>query len=266
MVNFFNFGSGKPVLWLHGLLGNALNLSSIAKGIDGNHFLLDARNHGRSFHQPGMTYKILSDDLFRFMDKHNIPRASVIGHSMGGKTAMYACCTRPERFEKVCILDVAPISYTFMMNQRFPELRQYLEYMKSLHLEGKSRKQIEKEIDDHFHDHHITALLSSNMKMEKEDHYIWRIGLDNLLQGLDDIAGWVNPDGRFTGEVLALSGGNSKHTIRNPLLTDKIKLIDFYTQIMPNTRIQSVVGAGHFLHAEKPKEVQNKIKEFLTGS
>lgn len=143
----------------------------MAKGCEGNHYLLDARNHGKSFHESGMSYRVLSKDLLDFMDKHKIEKASVVGHSMGGKTAMYASCIHPDRFEKICIIDVAPVAYGNLMTTYYAELRRYLEYMRVMSLDGKSRKELEAEFQREFNEPHITALLSSNMRLDNLNQY-----------------------------------------------------------------------------------------------
>lgn len=103
------------------------------------------------------------------MDYHKIEKARAVGFSMGAKTIMYAACTEPERFEKVLIIETAPVSFG-----NLPELGLYLEFMKELNLKGKTKKQLEKEIKLRFTDpsqRHVPALMLSLMKLEEPNHY-----------------------------------------------------------------------------------------------
>ena len=261
MLHSFNFGKGKPILWLHGFLGNALNFKSLAKSIEGEHYLLDARNHGRSFHDWDMSYKAMAEDLFRFLDQYAIEKCSVIGHSMGGKTATWAACKEPQRFESVCLLDIAPIDFREALDTHYQELRSILNFMKHLDL-NQPRPQIEKYSYLHFDDPMHVALILSNLRAVAHNTYEWRVDIDNLEQGLETVADWPSVSEKFEGPCIALCGSNSTHTCKSPLLKD-LALKSFFTQHFPRVEVRVIEETGHFLHIEKPREVSLQISNFL---
>ncbi|MES1194890.1 MAG: alpha/beta fold hydrolase, partial [Opitutus sp.] len=107
-------GAGRPpMIVLHGLLGSSRNWLSTGRDLARHFhvFALDARNHGKSPHAPGMTYEAMMDDLTGWMDAQGLARATIVGHSMGGKTAMLLACRHPERVERLVVVDIAPKDY-----------------------------------------------------------------------------------------------------------------------------------------------------------
>ncbi|MES2621163.1 MAG: alpha/beta fold hydrolase, partial [Bacteroidota bacterium] len=112
-LNYKVFGEGFPVVILHGLLGSLDNWQTIAKKIAERFqvFIVDQRNHGRSPHSNEFSYELLSSDLLVFFDQHHIPKAHLIGHSMGGKTAMKFALDHSDKVEKLIVVDVAPVGY-----------------------------------------------------------------------------------------------------------------------------------------------------------
>ena len=230
MLNYYSFGSGKAYIWLHGFLGNCLNLSSLARTIEGTHYLLDARNHGKSFHAPKMDFKTQSGDILTFMNTLKIEKASIIGHSMGGKTAMAFACNSSNRVEKLCVLDIAPLSYKNILDKYYGNIRQYLNFIKNLDIKHKNRKEIEALCEKEFNDIRISSLITSNL-IVKDGNLEWRLGVDNLIEGLENVGGWDEPFSGFDGDVLAIAGGKSLHTCKSPLLTNGMELKDFYSKL-----------------------------------
>src|SRR5262245_54058234 len=109
-------GAGKPpMLLLHGLLGSSRNWLSTGRDLAKYHHVmaLDARNHGKSAHAPEMTYDVMVADTLKWMDEQNLAKATIVGHSMGGKTAMLLACRHPERVERLVVVDIAPKDYSW---------------------------------------------------------------------------------------------------------------------------------------------------------
>ncbi|CAG9326549.1 unnamed protein product [Blepharisma stoltei] len=258
--HFFHFGTGDPIIWLHGFLGNGLNISGLARGIHGSHYLLDARNHGRSFHSLGMGYDLLAKDLFEFMDLHEIKYASIVGYSMGAKTAIYASGLQPWRFNKVVVIDAAPVDYTNILTSHYENLYSYLYFMKDLKLEGKHRKEYEEEIDKKFKNPIITSLISSNLRMNGANSFEWRVNVDYLIEGLKEIPKWEENDRSFDGPAMAIVGEKSRHTCEFPGIDVK----DLYSKYLPELQIEVILGTGHYLYIEKSKEVQEALSDFLS--
>lgn len=263
MLNCFKFGVGKPHIWLHGLLGNCLNLSPLARSQEGEHFLLDARNHGSSFHQTGMDYKSQAEDVLKFMDKKNINKAVILGHSMGGKTACALALMYPERVSGLCLMDIAPVSYLQVMDQYYGYIKQYLNFIKETDVTNKTRKEVEKLSLDRFQDPRISQLIGSNLK-QTETRLEWRIGVDEIFQGIHEI-GHCDFNGEYCGPTLAIAGINSIHTVKSPLIPEGQELKSLYSEYFPNISIDVVPDAGHFIHVDNPAYVKNSIKKFLSS-
>lgn len=262
MLNSFKIGSGKPHIWLHGLLGNCLNLSPLARTQAGSHHLLDARNHGSSFHRSKMDFKTLAEDVISYMDTNQINKAVMLGHSMGGKTAMALALLFPERVEGICVLDIAPVSYLTVMEQYYGYVRQYLSFIKTTNVDGLTRKEVEKKIQERFEDIKITQLIASNLKQDGEG-FSWRIGVDELYDGISDVGGWEF-EGKFEGPAHAIVGVNSIHTAKSPLVPKDGSLSSLYTKYFPNITIDIIQNAGHFLHVENPEPVKQSLSKYLS--
>lgn len=264
MLNHFCSGSGKEYIWLHGLLGNCLNLSPLSKVLQGKHYFLDARNHGNSFHAKGMDYKTQANDVLSFMDAQNIRKATIMGHSMGAKTAMTIACIDPNRVEKLCIMDVAPIKYSDVMNKYYGHIKRYLNFIKFAEIQGKTRKEIEALCRAQFDDVGVVNLISSNLK-GSDRNFAWRVGIDYIIDGVHDIGGWEDPSGIYEGPVVAIAGGLSIHTTRSPLLKENQNVLDFYIKLFPNTVLEILKDTGHFIHVESPSLTKAAISKHFNS-
>ena len=104
-------GSGKPFVILHGFLGMGDNWKTLANQFAELGYamhLVDQRNHGRSFHSDTFNYEVLAEDLMAYCQEHNLKDIVLLGHSMGGKTAMLFAMRYPELISKLIIADIAP--------------------------------------------------------------------------------------------------------------------------------------------------------------
>ena len=149
-------GEGEPFIILHGFLGMSDNWRTLGRRFAEEGFqmhLVDQRNHGRSFHDNGFSYQLMAEDLLTYMDIHNIPEGIVLGHSMGGKTAMEFATTNAERLNKLIVADIGPKSY--------PEHHQYI--LKALSM-----------VD-------FDAVNDRNKASEVLSQYIPEIGIRNFL-------------------------------------------------------------------------------------
>ena len=130
MLAYAEYGSGPPVILLHGLLGSKANMTGVARALASRFrtYVVDLRNHGDSFHHSTMSYGTMAADLGGFMDDLDLDGASIVGHSMGGKCAMQLALSFPERVDKLAVVDIAPKAYTD------PFWVGYLDAMRSLDL------------------------------------------------------------------------------------------------------------------------------------
>src|SRR5438045_2017939 len=106
-LNFQTHGTGFPLLILHGLFGSLDNWNTISRRLGESHqvFALDLRNHGRSPHSDDLNYEVMAADIAEFMQTHALPRAHLLGHSLGGKVAMTFALRHPDRVEKLIVAD-----------------------------------------------------------------------------------------------------------------------------------------------------------------
>ncbi|UCE69685.1 MAG: alpha/beta fold hydrolase [Flavobacteriaceae bacterium] len=245
-------GEGTPLLILHGFLGMSDNWKTLGrkyaeKGYEVH--LLDQRNHGRSFRSEDFDYSVMAADLLHYMDHSNIKKGILIGHSMGGKTAMLFACTHPGRVSKLIVADIAPKRYP-------PHHQQILSALDALPLEGlKSRSEADQALSEHIDDWGIRQFLLKNLYWMEPDRLGLRINLDVLKRKMEEIGAALPRGARYEGPVLFLRGGKSGYVTRGDL-----SLIQSH---FPGATLETLEGAGHWLHAEKPDAFLQKSLEFL---
>lgn len=232
----------KPKLLIaHGLFGSARNWGVIAKQLseDRQVIAVDLRNHGTSPWFETHSYENMAADLAEVIDGPT----DVLGHSMGGKATMVLACEYPNKVNKLIVADIAPVTYTH--TQMGP-----LEAMRGMNLEITSRAEakaqltgLEPGVDDFL-------LQSLDLKEKK-----WRLNLDILAAEMPKIIGFPPIDSRFEGDTLFLSGGTSTY-VKTEHRTE-IK------RLFPNAKFAKIPGAGHWLHAEKPREFTESVAAFL---
>jgi len=256
---FRNLGQGQAFIILHGLYGSSDNWLTIAKQFSDYFevFIPDLRNHGQSPHSIEHNYQIMSRDLLEFMNSQNIRKATILGHSMGGKVAMLFANNYPERIIQLIIADIAPKSYS----KDYANLQKHSEIINSLlEIDLKSinsfitaNEILTKKLDDD----KLSKFLLKNLKKNKEGNFEWKLNLnalytniENLIDGFDDI---VLQQQSFP--TLFLKGENS----------DYIKVADFekIKSVYKNCRIIEIKNAGHWLHAEQPEMFAKEVIDFV---
>ena len=248
---FRKFGTGPPLIIVHGLYGASDNWVQIAK-ILGSHFevfLIDQRNHGRSPHNPVHTYPAMRDDLLEFMDQQEIPSAILLGHSMGGKTVMFFAADYPDRTAGLIVIDIAPKTYPGSSGPL--SHRSIMEAMSSLDFEGiKTRTEVDKKLARDIPSERVRQFLMKNLHRNKDQSFRWSLNLTSLRNNLDHILGGMDEKtfengNQITGfPVLFVRGANSTY------IQDKD--FDLILRIFPYAEIQTIPEAGHWLHVEQP--------------
>ncbi|MDO4880746.1 MAG: alpha/beta fold hydrolase [Capnocytophaga sp.] len=245
-------GEGKPLLILHGFLGMADNWRTMALRFAEKGFqvhTIDARNHGHSFHSDEFSYEIMATDLLRYMDFHNIEKASIIGHSMGGKTTMLFAVKNPSRAEKIVIVDISPKNYP-VHHQVIIDSLSSVDFSQQ-----KTRGEVDKQISKFILDAGVRQFLLKNLYWVKEGQLGFRMNLPVLRNNLVEI-GKALPEGTiFNGETLFLSGEKSSY------IKEEDKELIF--KHFPNSIIEKV-HSGHWIQAENPTEFFEKTIHFLT--
>lgn len=255
-LNYKESGQGEPIVILHGLFGTLDNWQTIAKGLSENYtvFTLDLRNHGRSPHVEGVfNYEIMAEDVAEFMQKNWLHEARVVGHSMGGKVAMQLALNNPDFVKKLAVIDIAPKAYPGGHEAIFAALF-------SLDLATLTDRKVAEMLlmDKLGNDAGTVQFLLKNLSRRPENEgggFEWKVNLPVLFENYSEIMKGIESDFPFEKETIFIRGGNS----------DYIKDADFQQlmTIFPKATLETVEGAGHWVHAEKPKELFEILNTFL---
>ena len=247
------YGTGFPLLIIHGLLGSSGNWHSLSRSVfaDSFHtFTLDMRNHGQSPHDSEMSYELMANDVVTFADDHQLERFHVLGHSMGGKVAMTLAAREPDRVKKLIVADIAPRSYPDHHSHLFRALM-------SLDLADIiSRRDADARLMEDIASLPVRQFLLKNLAYGKDDGYVWRPNLDNIYHAYSEISGSADQiEGGFGGETLFISGGASGYITADD--NERIR------KLFPKATVATMDGVGHWLHAEAPQEFSQIVLDFL---
>ncbi|XP_036027388.1 protein ABHD11 [Onychomys torridus] len=246
------------IVFLHGLFGSKTNFNSIAKAMvqrTGRRVLtVDARNHGDSPHSPDASYEAMSQDLQGLLPQLGLVPCVLVGHSMGGKTAMLLALQRPDVVERLVAVDISPVGTT-------PGscLESYIAAMKAADLPEKvrhseARKLVDEQLSSTVKDPTIRRFLLNNL-VEIDGQFSWRVNLDTLAQYLDKILTFPQQLESYSGPTLFLRGGNSRYI--QPSHHSEIR------RLFPKAQIQTVPNAGHWVHSDKPQDFIDALSSFL---
>ncbi len=243
-------GDGEPLVLIHGLFGAARNLGILTRALaqGARVVALDLRNHGESPHGLPMDFATMADDVAETLASLGMARANVCGHSLGGKTAMALALTRPEMVEKLVVMDIAPVAYDH-------DYEEYVEAMLALPLSpALTRGEADQALAQIVKAAPMRAFLLNNLVLGAEPR--WRVGLQEIKAAMPDLLDWKELPGQrpFTGPALFLRGALSDYVTAEAETT-----ID---ALFPHAQRQSIEGAAHWLHADKPREVITALKDF----
>ncbi len=250
-LNFKTIGQGEPIIILHGLFGTLDNWQSIAKKLAEDYlvFTVDQRNHGRSPHSPEMNYKIMAEDLREFMEQQWIHKAFILGHSMGGKTAMQFAVEFPEMVEKLVVVDIGPFKNNGGHDLIFKALLS-LEVQKI-----KTRKEADDILRIKIPEFGVRQFLLKNLNRDKTGEYHWKMNLPVIHDQYNEILAEVDVVDPFEGETLFIRGGASKYISKEEVHSIK--------NIFPNAQFQTIENAGHWVHADQPEQLLGTTINFL---
>ncbi|WP_291100919.1 MULTISPECIES: alpha/beta fold hydrolase [unclassified Flavobacterium] len=245
-------GSGKPLLILHGFLGMSDNWKTMGTQFAANGFevhLLDLRNHGRSFHSDEFSYEIMVQDVYDYCQANNLEKVNILGHSMGGKTAMLFAATHPERVEKLIVADIGPKFY--------PQHHQtILEGLNAVDFSKKpSRNEVEAILTQYITDFGTRQFLMKSLYWQEPGQLAFRFNLSVFNKKMEEIGKALPENAVFNKPTLFIRGGNS-----NYILDADFQNIQ---QHFPDSRIETIPNAGHWLHAENPKLFYEITSSFL---
>lgn len=251
-LKFKSFGSGDPVIILHGLFGTLDNWQTMAKRLaeDFTVFIIDQRNHGKSPHMDEINYPLMAEDLRTFMEDHWMYDAHIIGHSMGGKTAMQFALDNQDMVNKLVVVDIAPKAYVGNHQSIFEALFDVpLETLKS---RSEAAKILEAKMGN---DPGTIQFLLKNLTRNKEGQYNWKMNLPVLHKDYKNILAAVNGAEAFDKETLFIKGGKSNYILEED--QQDIQLL------FPEAKFEVVKDSGHWVHAEAPDALYQLMISFL---
>lgn len=249
-LHFKRKGSGPPLIVLHGLLGLLDNWKTLADVL-AEHFevyLVDQRNHGRSPHDSVHTYDAMVDDIYEFIDENSLSGVCLIGHSMGGKTAMSFAKKHPELMEKLVVVDIAPKAYPIHHED-------ILVGIEAIDFDiVQSRSEAEEVLLRYVTESRTRQFVLKNLYWVERGRLGWRFNLEAIQNHLSEM-GEASKNDSFNKPTLFVRGTNSEYIAEADY--ENIKAM------FPKAEIISIEGAGHWVHADKPEEFLEAMLAFL---
>lgn len=246
------YGSvGQPLFILHGIFGMLDNWHNIAKKLSEQYtvYTIDARNHGQSPHSDEMSYQLMAEDVIALADKLNINRFYLMGHSMGGKTAMWTAQQFPERIEKLILVDIAPKTYQPGHHQYFKAFEEIPWYALG------SRKEVDEALQKYEENVGVRLFLAKNVERNEEGTFSVKSNIPALKNAYGEIIGELKFTNVYKGKTLFILGEKS-HYLQE---SDKPYILQFF----PQSEFATIPNAGHWVHADNPEAFVNVLLNFL---
>lgn len=243
--------NGTPLLVFHGLFGMLDNWATFGRefGEKLPCHLLDLRNHGKSFHTEEMSHDDMAEDILNYLNQHQIEKACLLGHSLGGKAVMQFAISYPERVKKIIVVDIAPKAYP-------PHHQRIMEALQSVDFERiTSRKEVEEKLAESIEEKPVIQFLVKNLYWEQEDRLNWRFNLKVLAEKYSDFVGKAIRFGIFEGETLFIKGEKSHY-----ILPQDEFLIQKH---FPKYQLITIKNAGHWVQVENTKDFNEEVSNFL---
>ncbi len=243
-----------PIVILHGLFGSSDNLASVARELAEpseadvpayDVIVADLRDHGRSPHTTASTYPLMAEDVHALVAKLGLVDILLVGHSMGGKAAMLFAQRWPQLLKRLVVIDISPKEHT---NNQAP----IVHALRTADLSpGRTRKEVEAHIAKHVKEPGVVQFLLKNLYWKNEGELAWRMNVEGLARDLDHILAAIGPE-TVRVPTLFIRGGQSDYIMREDLPAIK--------EQFPNSRVETIAYAGHWVHAQAPDEVVDLIR------
>ena len=249
---FETTGSGTPLVVLHGLFGSATNWRSVARALASTHQVhaLDLRNHGASPWAESMGYPEMAEDVLRFIEGHALKRPAVMGHSMGGKTAMALALANPDLVGRLIVVDIAPVSYA-------DKLSPYAQAMRSVDLlAAASRTEVQRQLQALLPDASVAPFLVQNL-VRRDEHFDWRINLAAIAASMATLGDFPAEMRRlrYTRPTNAITGALSNYVPNGDASA--------FAPMFPAIEVDVIAGAGHWVHADQPARFVEAVRRAL---
>ena len=238
------------VIILHGVFGTSDNWQTFGRALAENYqvFLVDLRNHGQSPHSDRFDYSAMADDLKEFVEHHGLDRPVVLGHSMGGKVAMFFAVRNPQLLRKLIVVDIAPKAYPV-------HHQPVLAGLGAVAIDTiQSRKEAEEQMKPHVREPGVRQFLLKNLQ-RTDDGFAWKLNLPAVRDNIEAVGEAVPSDTPFQQPSLFVRGGASDY------IDNKDQAL--IERVFPDSRLITIEGAGHWVHAEQPEALLEEVANFL---
>jgi pimeloyl-ACP methyl ester carboxylesterase len=247
-------GAGTPLVVLHGLFGSRRNWASLARQLGETHrvFALDLRNHGESPWAETMSYREMAADVAGFLTREGLEGATVLGHSMGGKTAMVLALEQGELVGRLIVADIAPVAYA---HTHLP----YIKAKQAVNLSTVSRRsEVDLVLQEAIPERGLRSFLMHNLVTEG-GRLRWRINLEALHDNMDDLVSFPDhlDDLSYDGPSLFLAGADSQYL--------QLAHLPRIRALFPASEIDAIAAAGHWVHADQPEAFLARVQAFLSA-
>jgi len=227
------------------------NLGALARSLQDEFrvYSVDLPNHGRSDWLDVVDIPAMAECVEQWMDQQGLHRAHILGHSLGGKTAMQLALHNPGRVGALCVADIAPVSYP-------PHHDSVLAALQAV--EGsasRSRSEVKEIMARHLEEEMVVQFLLMSLARSEQGVYGWRFNLAGIIANYDSIRAGLTADAPFTPDVLFIKGGDSNYIL--PEHRDHIMAL------FPAAEVKIMPGCGHWLHAQQPRLFNSIVRRFL---
>ena len=247
------FGSGKPVIILHGLFGISDNWVTFARQLSQHCavYIPDLRNHGQSPHSPVFNFSSMEDDLLELIEDCDLHEIFLVGHSMGGKIAMLFAIHHPELVKKLVVVDIG-----LSKSPPGSEHQMLLDAMMEVDFSGvKSRSDIDEQLKSKIPSQKLRLFLLKNIYWRDRDKLDWRPNLKVINESLATIFEGIRIEGQFPSPALFIRGGRSNYVPDSDIAEIKARF--------PGASVETIADASHWVHADAPGEFFRLVNSFL---
>lgn len=247
--------TNEPMVIMHGQLGSSRNWTTLAKALSENFRVItvDLRNHGESPHDPDMSYSSLVGDLLKLVERLKLGPVTLVGHSLGGKTAMAFACRYPMKVRRLVVLDISPKTYE-------PHFDQVYEGLTAINLNTiHSRQEADQFLQNYIHDANLRQFVLTNLVRDAEGNLHWQMNTEAIIANKYIVT--QNPLGassEYRGPTLFIRGGASE------FMTDEDYPI--ITKHFPRAKIINFEGIGHNVHTEAKEQFLSTLRQFCQES
>ena len=246
-------GQGRPLVILHGLFGSGDNFYTLSKyfGEKFKVYAVDQRNHGRSPHSEVFNYEVMANDLHDLLDHDGISSVYLLGHSMGGKTAMRFAFDYTEMVDKLIVVDIAPKKY-------LPQHDRIFDALFALSLDKyRTRGELDAALAERIQEYAVRQLLLKNVSRDDSGAFKWKIDVRSIHRNYENVNAAIISEHPFNRPALFMRGEKSDYILEED--------VGGIRAMFPQAKFVTVEGAGHWVHAEAPQKFAERVMEFLTS-